>query len=79
MRLTVTVPDDIAEAARDLAAEADTSVSALVAEAIAEYVTDVRRRRAAERIQAVMAEAEVAPDAVQVLEQMRRESDRPVG
>ena len=76
MRLTVTVPDDIAEQARRLAAESDRSVSALVAEAIASHVAAARRRRAADRIAPFIGAASVAPDADATLEAIRDGSDR---
>ena len=60
MRLTVTVPDDVADQARQLAAETDRSVSSVVAEAIADHVAAERRRRAFDAVDALVGSA--APD-----------------
>ena len=63
MRLTVTVPDDVADQARQLAAESDRSVSSVVAEAIAGHVTAERRRRAFDAVDALVGSAASDPDA----------------
>lgn len=76
MRLTVTVPDPVADEARRLAADAGLSVSAVVADALARHVAAERRRRAADRVGALVGTGGVAPDADDILRQMRRESDR---
>ncbi|OZC01467.1 ribbon-helix-helix domain-containing protein [Rubricoccus marinus] len=60
MRLTVTVPDDVADQARQLATESERSVSSVVAEAIAGHVATERRRRAFGAIDALVGSA--APD-----------------
>lgn len=81
MRLTVTVPDDIADQARQLAADTDRSVSSVVAEAIADHVAAARRRRAFETIDALVASGPADPDAASrfdaELAALRADSDRP--
>ena len=80
MRLTVTVPDDVANQARQLAAESDRSVSSVVAEAIAGHVTAERRRRAFGAIDALVGSAAPDPDAAAQfdaeLDALRAGSDR---
>ena len=77
MRLTVTVPDVVADQARRLAEDSGRSVSAVVAEALAGHVAAERRRRAFETIDALIGTAVVSPDADDELRAMRAESDRP--
>ena len=76
MRLTVTVPDDVADQARQLAAESDRSVSSVVAEAIAGHVTAERRRRAFDTVNALIGSTGVAPGVDAELDAMRDASDR---
>ena len=54
MRLTVTVPDVVAEQARQLAARTGQSVSAVVAEAVERHVAEARRRYAFDSIDALI-------------------------
>lgn len=61
MRLTVTVPDDVADQARQLAADTDRSVSSVVAAAIADHVAAERRRRAFEAIDALVGSPDPEP------------------
>ena len=77
MRLTVTVPDDLAEQARQLAEATERSVSSVVAEAIADHVRAERRRHAADRISALIGAGGVSPDADAILREIREESERP--
>ena len=76
MRLTITVPDDVASQARRLAAETDRSVSSIVAEAISDHVRMERKKRAADRISALIGTDGVSPDADHVLREIRDGSDR---
>ena len=76
MRLTVTVPDDLAHQARQLAADTDRSVSSVVAAAIAGHVAAARRRRAGDRISAFVGTGSVAPGADAALDEIRSGSDR---
>ena len=77
MRLTVSVPDAVAEHARQLAARTGQSVSAVVAEAVERHVAEARRRHAFTTIDALIGSGGVAPDSDRVLHQMRGASDRP--
>jgi predicted DNA-binding protein len=76
MRLTVTVPDPVADEAKRLAEATGRSVSSVVAEAVERHVATERRRLAAERIDALIGTVEVAPAADDVLREIRRASDR---
>ena len=76
MRLTVTVPDDVADQARQLAAESERSVSSVVAEAIAGHVTAERRRRAFDAVDALIGSTVVAPGVDAELDAMRDAGDR---
>ena len=76
MRLTVTVPDDVATQARALAAESDRSVSSVVAEAIAGHVASERRRRAFDAIDALIGSTAIAPDVDAELDALRNADDR---
>ena len=75
MRLTVTVPDDVATQARQLAAESDRSVSAVVAEAIAGHVASERRRRAFDAVDALIGSTTIASGVDAKLDALR--DDRP--
>ena len=77
MRLTVTVPDDVATQARELAADTDRSVSAVVAEAIAGHVASERRRRAFDAVDALVGTTAVGAGADAELGAMREDGDRP--
>ena len=77
MRLTVTVPDDVADQAKQLAAETDRSVSSVVATAIAGHVASERRRRAFDAVDALIGSTAVAPGVDAELDAMRNDSDRP--
>lgn len=76
MRLTVSVPDLVAEQVRTLAAQTGQSVSSVVAAAVERHVAAERRRLAADRIQALIGTATVSDEADAVLREMRRTSDR---
>ena len=76
MRLTVTVPDDVADQAKQLAADTDRSVSAVVADALAGHVAGERRRRAFEAIDALVGAADVSATADDDLRAARAASDR---
>lgn len=76
MRLTVTVPDVVAEHARALAARTGQSVSAVVAKAVEHHVAAERRRHAFDTIDALIGTGGVAPDAATELRAMRDASDR---
>lgn len=54
MRLTVTVPDVVAEHARQLAVRTGQSVSAVVSEAVERHVAETRRRHAFDTIDALI-------------------------
>lgn len=75
MGLTASVPDDVAEHTRHLATVTERSVSAVVAEALRIYLATERRRLAADRVAALIGRAAVAPDADDLLREMRRASD----
>ena len=77
MRLTVTVPDDVADQARRLAADTDRSVSSVVADALAGHVAAERRRRAFEAVDALIGTAAVSGDVDRELDAMRAAGDRP--
>ena len=76
MRLTVTVPDAVAEHARALAARTGQSVSAVVAEAVERHVAEARRREAFETVDALVGSGGVAADAEAQIRQMRDASTR---
>ncbi len=76
MRLTVTVPDIVAEHARQLAARTGQSVSAVVAEAIERHVAETRRRHAFDTIDALVGSGGIGPDANAQIRAMRDASDR---
>ncbi len=76
MRLTVTVPDDVADQARQLAAETERSVSSIVATAIEGHVASERRRRAFDAVDALIGSTAIAPDVDAELGAMREAGDR---
>lgn len=78
MRLTVTVPDAVAEHARQLAARTGQSVSALVAAAVERHVAEARRRLAFESMDALVATGDPSTTAHfdRELDALRQASDR---
>ncbi len=77
MRVTVSVPDDLGKTAEKIARQEGISVSAFYVRAVEERVEQLRRQQAAERIDQHVGRTSVAPDALDQLSQMRRQSDRP--
>ena len=77
MRLTVSVPDAVAEHARQLAARTGQSVSAVVAEAVERHVADERRRHAFDTVDALIGTGSGDPAAFdRALDEMRRDDGR---
>jgi hypothetical protein len=77
MRLTVTVPDAVAEHARQLAARTGQSVSAVVATAVERHVAEARRRLAFDSIDALIGSGDGDAESFdQVLGTLRQASDR---
>ena len=76
MRVTVTIPNPLGERAEALAREQGISVSALYAEAMETYLTELRREKAFENIRGLIGKVEVAPDALDQLHEGRRRSQR---
>jgi metal-responsive CopG/Arc/MetJ family transcriptional regulator len=79
MRITVNVPDPVAEEAEEVAEEAGISLSALFAQAVESYLARRRRDRAIERINALIGTGRVTPDALDELARGRAASDRSRG
>ena len=79
MRLTISVPDHVAASAREMAATTSRSVSSLVSEAIQAYLAAERRRLAAARIDALIGEGSIVPEADDILAELRREPDGAAG
>ncbi|CAN5145721.1 hypothetical protein BH23GEM4_BH23GEM4_12080 [soil metagenome] len=75
MRVTITVPDQIGEEARQMADRENTSVSAFYADAVARRMADLRRQQAFAAIRDLIGRADVVPDAAEQLKSMRREDD----
>ncbi len=76
MRLTVSVPDIVAEHARALAARTGQSVSAVVAEAVERHVAEARRRHAFDTIDALIGTGSGNPGEFdRALAEMRRDDD----
>ena len=74
MRLTVTVPDAVAEHARQLAASTGQSISAVVAEAVERHVAETRRRHAFDSIDALIGTGSGEPaEFDRALDEMRRD------
>lgn len=76
MRVTVSIPDEIGRRVEELAEKEGASVSSIYARAVEEHVKEKRRQEAFEAINALIGETNVAPDAIDELHRMRRESDR---
>lgn len=74
MRLTVTVPDAVAEYARQLAARTGQSVSAVVSEAVERHVAETRRRHAFDTIEPLIGTGSGNPaEFDEALAEMRRD------
>ena len=76
MRLTVTVPDDVANQALTLAAESDRSISSVVADAIAGHVAAEGRRRAFDTVDTLVGSTRIAAEVDAELDALRAASDR---
>lgn len=76
MRVTVHVPDEVGEAAQELADAQGQSVSSFYADAVENRVKQLRRQQAFDEIDRLIEKADVAPDALEELERMRDEPDR---
>ncbi|MFD3005248.1 ribbon-helix-helix protein, CopG family [Thermus tengchongensis] len=75
MRLTVHLPDDLARLLRQAAENEGKSMSALTAEALEVYLKERRRKALGLEVLRRAAKARVAPEALRLLEEGRR--DRP--
>ena len=80
MRLTITVPDSVAEHARQLAGETGRSVSSIAADALAKHVREERRRLAFESIESFIGTGDEAEGEAfdRELRALRAGSDREV-
>jgi hypothetical protein len=77
MRVTVHVPDEIGEAAQELADAQDQSVSSFYADAVEDRVKQLRRQQAFDRIEKLIEKhPPPASDAIEELHRMRDEPDR---
>ena len=76
MRLTVTVPDTVADHARDLAMQTGRSVSAIVADAVERYVAETRRRHAFDSVEAIIGTGSGdAAEFDRALDEIRQDAD----
>lgn len=75
MRLTVHLPEDLARLLRQAAENEGKSMSALTAEALEAYLKERRRKALGLEVLRRAGKARVAPEALQLLEEGRR--DRP--
>ncbi|ETN89549.1 MAG: ribbon-helix-helix protein, CopG family [Thermus sp.] len=75
MRLTVHLPEDLARLLRQAAENEGKSMSALTAEALEAYLKERKRKRLGLEVLRRAGQARVAPEALQLLEEGRR--DRP--
>lgn len=74
MRLTVTLPDAVADHVRGLAARTGQSVSAVVARAVERHVAETRRRHAFDAVEALIGTGSGDPAAFdRALGEMRRD------
>lgn len=71
MRITVSVPEQLAEEARRAARSDAISVSRLFADALEFYLRDARRRRLGNEVIALIGAAGVSDDALDILEEGR--------
>ncbi len=76
MRVTVNIPEAIGKEAEGAAREEGVSVSALYTRAIEWCLQARRREQAISRINALIGNTQVAPDALDELQRERRASDR---
>ena len=73
MRVTVHLPDDLGEALAAAARSDRRSLSSLVAEAVAWYLLERRRRALGERVLQRAGRARLSPDALQALHDGRHD------
>lgn len=76
MRITVHVPDKVGKEARRLAENEKKSLSSVVAQSIALFINDKKRRKAGERVLRLAGNTRVADDAFDGLSRERKEDDR---
>jgi metal-responsive CopG/Arc/MetJ family transcriptional regulator len=75
-RVTVSVPEEVDARVREWAKEEETSLSQIYADAVAAYIQEKRRQRAAERVETILDRTTVQPGAVEALHAERDASDR---
>jgi len=75
MRITFLVSDSLEKEIREIAKQEKKSVSSFVAEAVAFYIKEQKRRKAAEKLLALAEEGAASDDALDELERMREEDE----
>lgn len=75
MRITTHIPDPIARDAKILAENEKKSVSSIIAEALAYYITEKRKKKLGKRILEMAGKVKVSPDIHKELERGRMDSD----
>jgi len=75
MRITTHIPDPIARDAKILAENEKKSVSSIIAEALAYYITEKRKKTLGRKILEMAGKVKVSPDIHKELERGRMDSD----
>lgn len=71
MRITTHIPDTIARDAKMMAENENKSVSSIIAEALAYYITEKRKRKLGRKVLEMAGKVKVSPDAHEELERGR--------
>ncbi len=74
MRVTVHVPDQLGQQAKEMARSEAISVSRLFAEALERYIEETRRRELGRAVLAIAGKVKVADDVYDVLEAERADA-----
>jgi len=74
MRITTHIPDPIARDAKILAENEKKSVSSIISEALAYYITEKRKKRLGRKVLEIVGKARISPEVHKELERGRMDS-----
>jgi metal-responsive CopG/Arc/MetJ family transcriptional regulator len=75
MRITTHIPDPLARDAKIMAENEKKSVSSIIAEALAYYITEKRKKKLGRKVLEIAGKARVSPDVHRELEKGRMDSN----
>ena len=75
MRITTHIPDPLARDARIMAENEKKSVSSIIAEALAYYITEKRKKKLGRKVLEIAGKVRVSPEVYKELERGRMDSN----